>query len=393
MVPSAGATAPYSGRMSRWAASVGEALYVDPTERRGPRRFDLAVVVLLAVGAVLELTLSDWSTPALSAITSAVAIVVLPWRRVLPLASVVVAFSTQLAATAVDEFALDADFVEVTVAQGVAGVMLIYALCRWETTERLAIGLLIGVGFATVGESAITGDLSSAWEGAIAWAIVAGFALAMRYRSALRRAREREARLAERNDLARELHDSVAHHLSAIAVQAQAARYVSAADPNAAADALELIETTAGKAIDEMRHIVGILRADEAVSRSVSSTTLLDFVDPEASPRISVAGTHDLSELPSPVAAAVYRITQEAITNARRHADGVTFIDVGCVVDESELVLEIVNDGTPTSRRPGGGFGLIGMEERADALGGSLAAGPHPSVGWVVSARLPLGQP
>ena len=392
MVPSTAASAPYPGRMSRWSASVGEALLVDPAERRGPHRFDLLVVLLLAIGAAVELAVVDWSGPVIHVVTSAAAIAVLPWRRVLPLATVAVAFSTQLTATAIQELVRDADLDEVTFAQGIAGVMLIYALCRWESPGRLAAGLAIGIGFATVGESAITGDLGTAWQDLIAWAIVAGFALAMRYRAALRRAREREARLAERNDLARELHDSVAHHLSAIAVQAQAARYVSADDPNAAVDALALIETTAGKAIDEMRHIVGILRSDQAVSRSVSSTSLLDFVDTGSTPKVSVAGAADLSDLSSLVAAAAYRITQEAITNARRHADGVTFVDIECSVAGDELILEIVNDGTPTTRRSGGGFGLIGMEERAEALGGSLEAGPHPSAGWIVSARLPLVQ-
>lgn len=392
MIPEPRTSAPYPGRMSRWSASVWEALAVEPEERTGPRRLDAVWVVLLLAIAAVELVLGDLPAPWLQAITSAVAIGLLPWRRMRSLVVVGIAFTVQFAASVGLSLAGEGDLVEVTFAQGLAGVMIVYALCRWASPRDVGIGLAIGVGLATIGEGLVIGDLAGSAADLIAWAIVAGFALAMRYRAALRRARVREARLAERNDLARDLHDSVAHHLSAIAVQAQAARYVSADDPAAAAKALELIEGTANRAIDEMRHMVGILRSDGAVNRSVLSTSLLDLADPDGSPRVVVDGDVDLSSISGPVAAAAYRITQEAITNARRHADGVTFVDVTCTVADRELALEIVNDGTPTTRRSGGGFGLVGMEERAAALSGSLSAGPHASTGWVVRARLPLVQ-
>lgn len=391
MIPERRASAPYPGRMSRWSASVWEALAVDPEERTGPRWFDVLIVVVLAVGVVLELTLGELPAPVLHAATSALAIGVLPWRRRHSLLAVALPFAVQFVIVGGYELADRGDLGEITFSQGVAGIMLVYALCRWATPPNVGLGLAVALG-GILGEGVVLGDLLGSAADLIAWAIVAGFALAMRYRAALRRARIREARLAERNDLARDLHDSVAHHLSAIAVQAQAARYVSADDPAAAAQALELIEGTANRAIDEMRHMVGILRSDGAVNRSVLSTSLLDLADPDGSPRVVIDGDVDLSSISGPVAAAAYRITQEAITNARRHADGVTFVDVTCTVADHELALEIVNDGTPTTRRSGGGFGLVGMEERAAALSGSLTAGPHASTGWVVRARLPLVQ-
>lgn len=392
MVPSAENAASYDGCMPRWSTSVGEALDVDPTDRTGPRRLDIVLAALLAVTAAAEIAFAGWEAPVLMAVASIVAVAVLPWRRMAPLATVLAAFAAQFAVSLALRLVRSDGVVEVTFGAGLAAIVLVYALCRWDEPNRVAVGL-IGVAASTIGVNAIEGSLGDAWIETIPWAIVIGFALAMRYRSALRSAREREARLSERNDLARELHDSVAHHLTAIAVQTQAARYVAADNPQAAVDALPLIETSVRLAIDEMRQMVGILRSDEAMTRAVSSTSMLDFEDSVGQPSVTVRGDHDLAAVPASVAAAAYRITQEAITNARRHADGVTFIDVDCSIDAHRVELRIVNDGTPTTRRSGGGFGLVGMQERAEALGGTLEAGPHPSTGWSVAARLPLVQP
>ena len=217
----------------------------------------------------------------------------------------------------------------------------------------------------------------------------------VRYQSSYRRNEREQVRLREREQLARELHDTVAHHVSAIAVRAQAGRVVGAAEPEAALDSLRLIEAEASRALTEMRLMVGALRdgeqAELAPLHGVADISKLAFAD-GASPQVSVQLTGALDDLGPSVEAALYRLAQESITNAVRHAKHATRIDVIVDGDVQQVQLTVVDDGDALQpAQTWSGYGLVGMSERAALLGGNLQAGPRPHGGWEVNAVLPKG--
>jgi signal transduction histidine kinase len=203
-------------------------------------------------------------------------------------------------------------------------------------------------------------------------------------------------RLAERHALARELHDTVAHHVSAIAVQAQAAQFVAATNPAAATAALRRVEEVANSVIDEMRQMVGILREDHENPRPLSTVTDLDqLADSGGTPRVMLiprdaTGSPDPVTMPAPVSAAVYRVAQESVTNARRHGRGTTLVKVILTRHSDHVELEVINDGTAHTRRSPNGYGLIGMRERVEALDGTFVCGPAPEGGWRTHTTIPL---
>lgn len=202
-----------------------------------------------------------------------------------------------------------------------------------------------------------------------------------------------KVRLLEREQLARELHDTVAHHVSAIAIRAQAGRVVAASDPSAALDALLVIEAEASRTLDEMRLMVGNLRDDDAPSltpqQGVADLERLARSVGDR-PRVALKLSGDLADLGPSVDAAIYRIAQESITNAVRHARHATVIDVRVSGDDPNVIRLIVHDdGEAAAGRNPLGYGLVGMTERAMLLGGSFEAGPGPDRGWTVQAVLP----
>jgi signal transduction histidine kinase len=205
-----------------------------------------------------------------------------------------------------------------------------------------------------------------------------------------------QVKLLEREQLARELHDTVAHHVSAIAVRAQAGRVVAAADPDAALDALAVIEEEASRTLAEMRDMVGALRrgtdADLAPQGGVADIgRLADGAGHRPDVQVELSG--ELDGLRPSVDAALYRLAQESITNAVRHARHVTRIVVSVRGDADRVRLTVDDDGDTSAHDPrsSSGFGLIGMAERAKLLGGSLEAGPNRDRdrGWTVQAVLP----
>ena len=202
-----------------------------------------------------------------------------------------------------------------------------------------------------------------------------------------------QVKLRERQQLARELHDTVAHHVSAIAIQAQAGRTVAAARPDAAVRALEVIEEEASRTLAEMRTMVGVLRdgdePDRAPQRGVADIERLAR-DAAHGPRVDVELSGELDALRPSVEAAMYRLAQEAITNATQHARHATRIDVHVAGEEDCVRLTVCDDGDAGSAdRSQSGYGLVGMAERAALLGGTLEAGPGPGKGWTVNAVLP----
>jgi signal transduction histidine kinase len=184
----------------------------------------------------------------------------------------------------------------------------------------------------------------------------------------------------------------VAHHVSAIAIQAQAGRTVAGSDPAAATRALDIIEGEASRTLAEMRTMVGVLRRGEAADMAPQPgvADIARLATESGVPRVRVEISGDLGQLRPSVDAAMYRLAQESITNARRHARNATTISVQVSGDKSSIRLTVHDDGEkPIPVDDTIGFGLAGMAERAKLLGGSFTAGPHPSRGWHVEAVVP----
>ncbi|MFI6826094.1 sensor histidine kinase [Kribbella sp. NPDC050241] len=208
----------------------------------------------------------------------------------------------------------------------------------------------------------------------------------------------RTATLAERNRLARELHDSVGHALSLVTIQAAAARRVLATDPEFAETALAAMETSARSALAELDHVLGLLRDDRRPgSQTTPQSTLGDLdrlVDATRAGGITVDVRRDgdLERLPAAVSREAYRIVQEGLTNAIRHAGhraGELTIDLSIRLDGSGLRLELTNPVSGTSDHAGGGRGLAGIRERVAVLQGTVAAGLDGPL-WRLAVTLPV---
>lgn len=396
--------------------------------------WDWAIVAVLVPTTLLEGALTpDVPWRPLTTALALVCVLALLWRRAHPLAALVVAFGAQTVAgvgpnlTGVDDHVL----------QTTACVLLFpYSLTRWASGRHAVYGLAFLLTAHFVREPILEETAQTIVIGAGFLLFPAALGASVRFQ---RRSRSREleqVRMREREDLARELHDTVAHHVSGILIQAQAGRTVAAADPARAVEVLGTIEDAAGRALAEMRSLVGILRADDqeaelapvgGVAELERLVRDLDEAAPAAEvPPVALAVDPSLGRLAPTVDAAVYRIVQESVTNARRHARGASRIDarvtfvpaeahgagagVGDVAadaaggaggaedgdedgDDGSVRVEVVDDGRPdgpTATGPGPGYGLVGMAERVELLGGTFAAGPRPGdAGWQVVAVLP----
>ena len=364
-------------------------LWAEPRVPNPPTRVwrDWALVAVLVPLAVLEVILREdlvWRPVAL--VLGAAPVFTLLWRRTHPLVVVAVAFGAQTLADVATLFGADESAVLYTTAYV---LLLPYSLFRWGSGRDAAIGLamiLVGLFISDTGLDlvfAIGFFLFSAALGA-----------AIRYQASSRLREMDQVKLREREQLARELHDTVAHHVSAIAIRAQAGRTLAAADPNAAVDALEVIEEEASRTLAEMRTMVGALRQGEepdlAPQRGVADIERLARSAGD-SPRVDVELSGDLDDLPSSVEAGIYRLAQESITNAVRHARHATRVKVSVVGDDRSVRLTVSDDGHAgsLSASASSGYGIAGMTERAKLLGGTLEAGPSRDRGWTVDAVLP----
>jgi signal transduction histidine kinase len=205
----------------------------------------------------------------------------------------------------------------------------------------------------------------------------------------------REATVAERGRIARELHDVVAHHMSVMVVQAGAARAVGEADPAAAAEALRRVEESGRAGLAEMRRLLGLVDGDDRGEREPQPglarlDELLDAMRATGLPvEAVVEGTP--RPLPPGVDLSAYRVVQEALTNSLKHAGGAR-ARVVLRYEPDALDLEIADDGPGPVAETAfpGGRGLIGMRQRVQLCGGAFAAGPADGGGFVVRARLPI---
>jgi signal transduction histidine kinase len=266
-------------------------------------------------------------------------------------------------------------------------LLLPYALVRWGSGQEIVLGTAVIVAGVAVSIVLHQMTAAGATAGVAVTFAVASIGLAVRYR-ARERARELDhVRLRERERLARDLHDTVAHHVSAMAIRAQAGLATAAGRPEAATEALLLIEAEAARALAEMRAVVRVLRDDDTDRPYLADLARL-AAPVHDGPPVDLAVDGDLGDVAPAVGAALYRLAQEAVTNARRHARHATRIEIRVAADDTSVHLRVTDDGdvrTPDRA----GFGLTGMRERAVLLGGVCTAGPNPDRGWSVTATLP----
>ncbi|MBC2935167.1 sensor histidine kinase [Nocardioides sp. zg-1228] len=277
-----------------------------------------------------------------------------------------------------------------------AVLVLLYSLLRWGSGREVVVGTAFVAVVVALGMYAGSAGWADIFGGTVLLLLVIALAAVFRYRADLWLRQQREIRNQERVALARELHDTVAHHVSAIAVQAQAGGVVAGTQPERAAEILAAIESEASRTLAAMRSMVRVLREEEAVAYApqpgVADLPALARADPTPAVEVSVDGS--LSRLAPPVDAALYRLAQEALTNAVRHARSATRVGIDVRREGDAVTLRVSDDGrAEPGPAPKPGFGLLGMAERVQLLGGSFSAGPRPEGGWVVEAVLPVEAP
>jgi len=323
----------------------------------------------------------------------AVASGVLFWRRSQPLP----VFAVTLGAAALSVGFEDVDLV------GIAMLFALYSVGRYVTNDRWGHAALAGaLALVTVSSLADATSVAAIGFGLFLTSLVwyAGRRLRIRGERAAQLEREhaaeaRRAVVEERTRIARELHDVVAHRVSLMTVQAGAAKTVAADDPEGASRAMDAVEKAGREALDELRHLLGVLRPEDEAEALGPQPGLADV--PRLVDQLRVAGL-DVSlrmdgariELPVRVDLSAYRILQEALTNALRHAGPDARTEVRVHTDDRAVDIEVVDDGRGVTILTGSGQGIIGMRERALLLGGRLDAGPRPGGGFRVAARLPI---
>ena len=358
-----------------------------------------ALIVVLAAAAELEVWLDPTQTPRIvTAPAARLWTLPLLLRRRFPLAAPIVVFTTLAAEALVPGEAVTSSQVNgftLLVAFAVAGMVA-------DLRSALA-GAAIGYAAASVIIFVERPPVSGTWAlltfGAVSWAI--GRALLERAQRAAsleeraeQLAREQEVALAgERARIARELHDVVAHSVSVMTVQAGAARLLLDEDPARAREPLLAVEETGRQALAEMRRLLGILRAEErpaalAPQPGVADVDALVEQVRAAGLPVDVVVDGEPKPLPPGVDLAAYRVVQEALTNALKHA-GAARAEVSIRYGESALEVAVTNDGHVRRNGPGG-HGLVGMRERVALYGGELEAGPRREGGYAVRAKLPV---
>ncbi|MCY0932085.1 histidine kinase [Streptomyces sp. H27-H1] len=293
-------------------------------------------------------------------------------------------------------------------------VLLTQVLLRAPARTAAVLGPLLGLGCMSVPvRDADPGRFTLLFS--VLAVVVAAYSLLLRLQSVQRVRELRAVRSAERLELARELHDLVAHHVTGIVVEARAARYTKVSAERAG-EIFGRIETAGDEALGSMRRLVKILRegaedsdaetgkgAGTGKGRSASTAPVAGLREIRGlTERFAATGPPVVlyveegleARLPADVAATAHRIVLEALTNIGKHAATATAVRVGLRTVPAGLEVRVADDGGRPARLSenarGGGYGLVGMAERAEALGGSLTAGPAPEGGWLVTALLPL---
>jgi signal transduction histidine kinase len=278
--------------------------------------------------------------------------------------------------------------------------MLGFVVGRWTEDLRASVALGVLVLASPIAASLIQDPASirvGPWMLGTAFSWVVGRAMAQQRALSLqldatRRELAQQAMLAERRQIARDVHDSVGHGVAALMLQVTSARHVLHRDPAAAEEALRSAEEVGRRSMQELRRTVALLRRDDESGIAPPPPKATDIAELVEQARaggldVELRTQGNLDGLEPSVAVALYRIAQEAVGNAARHSPRArTRVGIDVANGHASLVAETT--GT-TVVRPREGYGLVGMRERASALGGEFAAGPTPD-GWRVSCRLPL---
>ena len=361
----------------------------------------LAIVVFLAAVFVATeepnqdfdiRTFDDLST--IAVLIAAVASGALYWRRSRPLVVLGVTLAGSAASMAIG-------YPE----GGFAVIFAVYSAGRYADNDRWNyIGLGAAAALVGLGEfldDVVLGELAF---GLFVMFLVWYIGRRIRFRGEraeqLEREQTAEARRAvaeERTRIARELHDVVAHRVSLMTVQAGAAKTVAADDPEGALQAMEAVEQAGRQALDELRHLLGVLRPDAEVEVLGPQPGLADvprLVEQlgEAGLEVSLTIDGGQTDLPARVDLFAYRIVQEALTNVLKHAGSHARTEVRVGTDNHGVEIEVLDNGHGATILPRSGHGIVGMRERALLLGGSLDTGPRPGGGFQVVAYLPIGE-
>ncbi|MFD9883058.1 sensor histidine kinase [Streptomyces alboflavus] len=387
---------------------------IRPWARRHPRAFDAATAAALCALAVLSTTMAQpprivrWPPPA-AACVAVLACAALLLRRNRPRLAVI----TTTACTAVLG-AMAPSFGYEFGSNLTGPVMVALASLAWRTDSRTAARYTVTAALALLAASALwppgSPQLQAEQVGLAAFTLVApavadslrsrrDYVTAVEARAEMaEHTREEEARRrvgAERIRIARELHDVVAHHITLAHAQAATADYLLAGRPDKAQQVMHNLTATLDSALGELRATVGLLRErDEPhgppAEPAPGLTRLPELIASFDQVGLSVTLTQDGAAGPlSPgVDLTAYRITQEALTNVSKHALTTTAA-VHLHYTDSLLTLTVTDDGPPVQIRDAAGYGLIGMRERAHAVGGHLHAHPRDDTGFEVTAELP----
>ena len=362
----------------------------------GTAWWDRALVAGLIPVTALEAGLRpDMVWPLWHAAWALVCVATLLWRAHRPLAMLCLGFGAQTVAGVVPALAGEAHSVlDVTAVV----LLLAYSLGRWASGRGVVAGSCFLLVVHLAREPLYDSSGASMLLGVGALMLPVALGALMRFWALSQvRARE-EIRVREREQLARDLHDTVAHHVTGILLHARAAKVRARIDPGAAAQAIDGVEDAAARTLEDMRAMVAVLRHDEelvhgrAPTYGVADVALLGR-DDGAGPRVVIETSGDLEALPAPLGSALFRAAQEAVTNARRHAVDPTVVAVNVCRDGSTVRLRVHDDGRPAipgrGRRASASYGLAGMRERFSLLGGEVRAGPDPAGGWTVEATIP----
>jgi signal transduction histidine kinase len=372
-------------------------LWTEPRPPDAPGRVwrDWALLAAALVGVLLEATLREDVVWRPVAVVFAVWLSVLPMcRRTRPLAMVVLGFGAMILLEVASLVAAPREPVGLYTT-GLVVLVLVYALPRWGSGREVVLGGVVILAFFAL--SVVTDDAPAVDQvvGLAFLLLPAVIGASVRFRATARERLLERVRSGERERLARELHDTVAHHVSAMVIRAQAGRVVSGTDPAAAVEALEGVEEEGARTLEEMRAMVAALRDGVAGTELAPPAGVADLERLVRAPGgrlgVDLGLDGELDALPPAVDAAVYRIVQESVTNAMRHAVDATEVVVR-VTGEPQMIRVTVQDDGARVGRGRDGYGLAGLRERAALLGGQLRAGPGADQGWRVEAELPRGR-
>ena len=339
--------------------TIGIAL-IGPLALVAARRFPGPVVAITAIGASLDLFFNEHSGPPYVALAFGIVSAIVRDARIWAWVSIAAA---------------------------------------WAAT--IAVALALGNDRLTAGRIAAT---------TLGILIVVGIAEGIRtrrertaeFRRRVSQRRQTEVQ-AERVRIARELHDVLAHSLSQINVQAGVGLHLMEKQPDKAKEALASIKETSKTALDEVRTVLGVLRAEGGADPSAPLVPEPDLSRlPGLAASVTAQGVEvrlddrlPAAQVPKPVQLALYRIAQESLTNVTRHAEGATRATISLERRDGVYRLEVRDDGTgtvPGTASESGGRGVLGMRERAELLGGHLSAGPADGGGFAVVAELPASR-